>query len=141
MVRARGLKSSLLSGRSQPRFVLVLKNTLKHSASMYSIWRGCWAGAGPGIQGPVHRGGSGPAIFQQYVLSRPVHQFVLVLAAALSADFCTAYRSLARMERVGPLWSWAHIRRYFIRADDDHKKLWYWRHQWLAREPWPVPGS
>jgi hypothetical protein len=47
----------------------------------------------------------GPAVFEQYVMSRPVHQFVLVLAAARSADSCTAYRSLARMERIGPLWS------------------------------------
>ena len=65
-----------------------------------------------------------PAVFQQHVLSRPVHQIVLVLAAALSADFYTACRSPARMEGVDPLGCWAHIRRYFIRADDAHKQLW-----------------
>ena len=51
----------------------------------------------------------------------------------LSADFYTAYQSLARMEGVDPLWCWAHIRRYFIRAGDAHQQLRYWRDQWVAR--------
>jgi transposase len=51
----------------------------------------------------------------------------------LSADFYTAYQSLARMEGVDPLWCWAHIRRYFIRAGDAHDQLRYWRDQWVAR--------
>jgi hypothetical protein len=65
-------------------------------------------------KGRFTAGVPGPAVFQQYVLTRPVHRIVLVRAAALSADFCTAYRSLARMEGVDPLRRWAHIRRYFI---------------------------
>ena len=51
----------------------------------------------------------------------------------LSTDFYTAYQSLARMEGVDPLWCWAHIRRYFIRAGDAHEQLRYWRDQWVAR--------
>ena len=51
----------------------------------------------------------------------------------LSTDFYTAYQSLARMEGVSPLWCWAHIRRYFIRAGDAHQQLRYWRDQWVAR--------
>jgi transposase len=51
----------------------------------------------------------------------------------LSADFYTAYQSLARMEGVDPLWCWAHIRRYFIRAGDAHAQLRYWRDAWVAR--------
>jgi len=51
----------------------------------------------------------------------------------LSTDFYTAYQSLARMEGVDPLWCWAHIRRYFIRAGDAHQQLRYWRDQWVAR--------
>ncbi len=38
----------------------------------------------------------------------------------LSTDFYVAYQSLARVEGVDPLWCWAHIRRYFIRAGDAH---------------------
>jgi Transposase IS66 family len=45
----------------------------------------------------------------------------------LSADFYTGYRSPARMEDVDPLWCCAQIRRYFIRANGDHKQPWYWR--------------
>ena len=37
------------------------------------------------------------------------------------------------MEGVDPLWCWAHIRRYFIRAGDAHQQLRYWRDQWVAR--------
>ena len=51
----------------------------------------------------------------------------------LPTDFYTAYQSLARMEGVDPLWCWAHIRRYFIRAGDAHQQLRYWRDQWVAR--------
>ena len=54
-------------------------------------------------------------------------------APALWTDFYTAYQSLARMEGVDPLWCWAHIRRYFIRAGDAHDQLRYWRDQWVAR--------
>jgi hypothetical protein len=51
----------------------------------------------------------------------------------LSADFYTAYQALARIEGVDPLWCWAHIRRYFIRAGDAHAQLRYWRDQWVRR--------
>jgi transposase len=51
----------------------------------------------------------------------------------LSTDFYTAYQALARMEGVDPLWCWAHIRRYFIRAGDAHVQLRFWRDQWVQR--------
>jgi transposase len=51
----------------------------------------------------------------------------------LSTDFYTAYQCLARVEGVDPLWCWAHIRRYFIRAGDAHEQLRIWRDQWVAR--------
>lgn len=51
----------------------------------------------------------------------------------LSTDFYTAYQSLARVEGVDPLWCWAHIRRYFIRAGDAHDQLRHWRDQWVGR--------
>jgi transposase len=51
----------------------------------------------------------------------------------LSTDFYVAYQSLARVEGVDPLWCWAHIRRYFIRAGDAHVQLRYWRDQWIVR--------
>src|SRR6266536_6580490 len=37
------------------------------------------------------------------------------------------------MDGVDPLWCWAHIRRYFIRAGDAHEQLRYWRDAWVAR--------
>jgi transposase len=51
----------------------------------------------------------------------------------LSTDFYTAYQALARMEGVDPLWCWAHIRRYFIRAGDAHVQLRHWRDRWVRR--------
>lgn len=51
----------------------------------------------------------------------------------LSSDFFTVYQSLARVEGVDPLWCWAHIRRYFIRAGDAHAQLRYWRDRWVER--------
>jgi transposase len=51
----------------------------------------------------------------------------------LSTDFYTAYQSLARVEGVDPLWCWAHIRRYFIRAGDAHMQLRTWRDSWVKR--------
>lgn len=51
----------------------------------------------------------------------------------LSWDFFTVYQSLARVEGVDPLWCWAHIRRYFIRAGDAHTQLRYWRDRWVQR--------
>jgi hypothetical protein len=51
----------------------------------------------------------------------------------LSTDFYTAYQCLARVEGVDPLWCWAHIRRYFIRAGDAHVQLRHWRDQWVGR--------
>ena len=49
----------------------------------------------------------------------------------VSSDFFTVYQSLARVEGVDPLWCWAHIRRYFIRAGDAHKELETWTAAWL----------
>jgi hypothetical protein len=37
------------------------------------------------------------------------------------------------MDGVDPLWCWAHIRRYFIRAGDAHEQLRFWRDQWVAQ--------
>jgi hypothetical protein len=51
----------------------------------------------------------------------------------LSTDFYTAHQCLARIEGVDPLWCWAHIRRYFMRAGDAHVQLRYWRDKWVAR--------
>ncbi len=51
----------------------------------------------------------------------------------LSSDFSTVYQSLARVEGVDPLWCWAHIRRYFVRAGDAHAQLAYWRDRWVER--------
>jgi len=51
----------------------------------------------------------------------------------VSSDFFTAYQALARVEGVEPLWCWAHIRRYFIRAGDAHAELAAWTAAWLAR--------
>jgi len=51
----------------------------------------------------------------------------------LSTDFYVAYQSLARLDGVDPLWCWAHIRRYFVRAGDAHPYLGPWRDAWIAR--------
>ena len=40
----------------------------------------------------------------------------------ISADFHKAYQSLARIDGVDPLWCWAHIRRYFLRAGAAHPR-------------------
>jgi hypothetical protein len=51
----------------------------------------------------------------------------------VSSDFFTVYQSLATIEGVDPLWCWAHIRRYFIRAADAHTELKPWTERWLVR--------
>jgi transposase len=51
----------------------------------------------------------------------------------LSTDFYVAYQSLARMDGVHPLWCWAHIRRYFLRAADGDEQLRYWADVWVRR--------
>jgi transposase len=51
----------------------------------------------------------------------------------LSTDFYSAYQCLARVEGVDPLWCWAHMRRYFIRAGDGDEQLRYWRDRWVTR--------
>ncbi len=51
----------------------------------------------------------------------------------VSSDFFTVYQALARIEGVDPLWCWAHIRRYFIRAGDAHHELAGWSTAWLER--------
>jgi transposase len=51
----------------------------------------------------------------------------------LSTDFYVAYQCLARLDGVDPLWCWAHIRRYFVRAGDAHPYLRAWADAWVAR--------
>lgn len=51
----------------------------------------------------------------------------------VSSDFFTVYQSLAGVDGVDPLWCWAHIRRYFIRAGDAHHQLAGWTASWLER--------
>jgi transposase len=51
----------------------------------------------------------------------------------VSSDFYSVYQSIGRVEGVDPLWCWAHIRRYFIRAGDAHLQLRFWRDQWVER--------
>ena len=51
----------------------------------------------------------------------------------VSSDFFTVYQALATVEGVDPLWCWAHIRRYFIRAGDAHAELADWTRAWLER--------
>ena len=51
----------------------------------------------------------------------------------LSTDFYVAYQSLARLDGVHPLWCWAHIRRYFLRAADGDGQLRYWADAWIRR--------
>jgi transposase len=51
----------------------------------------------------------------------------------ISSDFFTVYQSVAKVDGVDPLWCWAHIRRYFIRAGDAHKELQPWKAAWVER--------
>ncbi|MGH8295881.1 MAG: IS66 family transposase [Acidimicrobiales bacterium] len=51
----------------------------------------------------------------------------------ISADFYTAYQSMAGVSGVETLWCFAHIRRYFVRAADAHKELRAWCDAWLGR--------
>ena len=49
----------------------------------------------------------------------------------VSSDFYGAYQSIAKLDGVDPLYCWAHIRRYFIRAAISHKCLAGWAAAWL----------
>jgi hypothetical protein len=51
----------------------------------------------------------------------------------VSSDFFSVYQALATVDGVDPLWCWAHIRRYFIRAGDAHPGLRAWTAAWLDR--------
>jgi transposase len=52
----------------------------------------------------------------------------------ISSDFHKAYQSLARIDGVGPLWCWAHMRRYFLRAGAAHPEaLGDWCAAWTGR--------
>ena len=52
----------------------------------------------------------------------------------ISSDFHKAYQSLARIGGVDPLWCWAHIRRYFLRAGAAHPEaLGEWCDAWTGR--------
>lgn len=50
----------------------------------------------------------------------------------ISADFWTAYQCLSKLDGVDPLWCWAHIRRYFLRAGDGCPELAGWAAQWVT---------
>jgi transposase len=52
----------------------------------------------------------------------------------ISSDFHKAYQSLACIDGVDPLWCWAHIRRYFLRAGTAHPEaLSDWAGAWTER--------
>jgi len=52
----------------------------------------------------------------------------------ISSDFHKAYQSLARIDGVDPLWCFAHMRRYFLRAGAAHPEaLGDWAHAWTER--------
>jgi transposase len=52
----------------------------------------------------------------------------------ISSDFHKAYQSLACIDGVDPLWCWAHIRRYFLRAGAAHPEaLSDWCDAWTER--------
>jgi len=51
----------------------------------------------------------------------------------LSSDFYAVYQSMGRVDGVGNLWCWAHIRRYFVRAGDAHPELAAWTAGWIER--------
>ena len=52
----------------------------------------------------------------------------------ISSDFHKAYQSLARIDGVDPLWCFAHIRRYFLRAGAAHPDaLGDWCDAWTER--------
>jgi transposase len=52
----------------------------------------------------------------------------------ISSDFHKAYQSLACIDGVDPLWCWAHIRRYFLRAGAAHPQaLGEWCEAWTER--------
>jgi transposase len=53
----------------------------------------------------------------------------------ISSDFYAAYQSIAaNIDAVTPLWCWAHIRRYFVRAGDaDPLQLGRWARSWVGR--------
>ena len=51
----------------------------------------------------------------------------------LSSDFYAVYQSMGRVDGVGNLWCWAHIRRYFVRAGDAHPELAAWTAGWVER--------
>ena len=52
----------------------------------------------------------------------------------ISSDFYGAYQSLSGIEGIDPLWCFAHIRRYFLRAGAAHPDaLGEWCHAWMQR--------
>ena len=56
------------------------------------------------------------------------------LRLVISSDFYGAYQSLSGIEGVDPLWCFAHIRRYFLRAGAAHPgALGEWCHAWTQR--------
>lgn len=76
---------------------------------------------------------SGKVLEAHFGISRDVGRLPDGRHLVLSTDFHTAYQSLARMDGVHPLWCWAHIRRYFLRAADADDQLRYWADAWIRR--------
>ena len=60
----------------------------------------------------------------------------------ISSDFHKAYQSLARIDGVDPLWCFAHIRRYFLRAGAAHPEaLGDWCRRVDRADRGAVPGA
>lgn len=52
----------------------------------------------------------------------------------VSSDFYTPYQRLGReVTELSNTWCWAHMRRYFLRAGQNHGELAGWAHGWLER--------
>ena len=70
----------------------------------------------------------------QLGIDREQSQLEACRRLVISSDFHKAYQSLAAIDGVDPLWCWAHIRRYFLRAGAAHPEaLSDWCDAWTAR--------
>ena len=70
----------------------------------------------------------------QLGIDREQSQLEACCCLVISSDFHKAYQSLACIDGVDPLWCFAHIRRYFLRAGAAHPEaLGDWRDAWTER--------
>ena len=70
----------------------------------------------------------------QLGIDREQSQLEACCCLVISSDFHKAYQSLARIDGVDPLWCFAHIRRYFLRAGAAHPEaLGDWCDAWTER--------